>query len=115
MAFNTSATNNIESNQLFVVDNITQKYSKVDTTYYSYLQLKEFSTSEPIRHDTIKIHLPINWTFGEHLRFYLKLFAFDKNNKYSYDLTHFYLDMTDLTQQYMLNYTTPAFLFQEKM
>lgn len=115
MAFNTSATNNIESNQLFVVDNITQKYSKVDTTYYSYLQLKEFSTSEPIRHDTIKIHLPINWTFGEHLGFYLKVFAFDKNNKYSYDLTNFYFDMTDLSQQYMLNYTTPAFLFQEKM
>lgn len=115
IATSTSATNNIISNQLFNVDNITQKYAKVDTSYYSFLQLKEYSDSKPLRHDTIKIHLPISWTFGEYLGFYINVYTFDKNNRYTYNLSNYYFDATDLSQQYMMNYTSPAFLFQEKM
>jgi hypothetical protein len=110
-----SVTNNTLGNQLFKVDSVSQKYAKVNPSYYSFLQLRDFSTGAPTRHDTIKIHLPINWTFGEHLGFYLKVYAFDTNNVKSYELSNFYFDMTDISQSYLLNYTTPPLIFQEKL
>ncbi|MCK9476891.1 MAG: hypothetical protein M0R46_13270 [Candidatus Muirbacterium halophilum] len=111
----TSVTNNILSNQLFNTDPITQKYSKVNTDYFSFLQLKEYASGTPTKYDTIKIHIPINWTFGEHLGFYIRVYAFDTYNQTTYDLSNFYYDMTDLSQQYLMNFTTPALLFQEKL
>lgn len=111
----TSVTNNILNNQLFNTDPITQKYSKVNTDYFSFLQLKEYASGTPTKYDTIKIHIPINWTFGEHLGFYIRVYAFDTHNQTTYDLSNFYYDMTDLSQQYLMNFTTPALLFQEKL
>ena len=73
-------TGNTPSNQLFRLDSISGKFAVVDPTYYSYLQYKEYSAGIPVRHDTIKIHLPINWTFGSHLGCYIKVYAYDRTN-----------------------------------
>lgn len=115
MANISSATGNIQGNQLFKIDSVTQKYSKVNPNYYSFLQVKEYASGIPIAHDIIKIHIPINWTFGEHLGFYIRIYAFDTNNQSVYELTNFYFDMTDISQQYLLNFTSPSLLFQQKM
>ena len=115
IAVDTSGTGNTQANQLFKLDGISGKYGKVDPSYYSYLQYKEYSSGIPVRHDTIKIHIPINWTFGEHLGFYVKAYTFDSNSQATYDLSNFYFDMTNIDQQYLLNYSTPALLFQEKL
>lgn len=110
-----STTGNTIGNQLFKIDNITQKYAKVNPTYYSFLQLKEYGSGIPIQNDKIKIHVPINWTFGEHLGFYIRVYAFDIPNQRTYELSNFYFDMTDVSQQYLLNFTSPPLLFQEKL
>ena len=108
-------TGNIPVNQLFRLDTISGKYSVVDTTYYSYLQYKDYAAGIPVRHDTIKIHIPVNWTFGEHLGFHIKVYSFDRTNTISFDFSNFFFDMTNTNQSYLLNYTAPPLFFQEKL
>ena len=104
-----------QENQLFKLDQVSGKYGIVNPDYYSYLQYKEFSSSIPVRHDTIKIHIPINWTFGEHLGFYIRVYGLDETNTNPFEISNFYFDMTNVSQQYLLNYSTPPLLFQEKL
>ena len=83
IAGSSSITGNVMGNQLFKIDGVSGKYNKVNTSYYSFLQLKEYSSGLPLRHDTIKLHIPINWTFGEYLGFYIKIYSFDISNQTS--------------------------------
>ena len=115
MATSTSGTGNTQGNQLFRLDAISNKYGKIDTSNYSFLQVKNYTTPVPIRHDTLRIHLPINWTFGEYLGFYINVYAFDTTNQKKYSISNFYFDMTDVSQQYLMNFTSPPLLFQEKL
>jgi len=115
LAASTSTTSNSALNQLFKLDTVSNRYGKIDTSYYSFLQEKNYSVGNPIKHDTLKIHLPINWTFGEYLGFYIRVYAFDSINSVTYDISNFYYDMTDINQTYLLNYTSPPLLFQEKL
>ena len=115
MAGPSSITGNDINNQLFKLDTISGRYGKINTTNYSFLQVKDYTSGNPLRHDTLKIHLPINWTFGEYLGFYVKVYAHDYTNSKIYDLSNFYFDMTDINQQYLLNFTSPPLLFQEKL
>lgn len=115
MAADTSATGNSMINQLVKLDNVSGRYGKVDPNYYTFLQVKNYASGNPIRHDIIKIHLPINWTFGEYLGFYIRVYAYDTLNSVTYDLSNFYFDMTDINQQALLNFTSPPLLFQEKL
>ncbi len=115
IAGSSSITGNTLGNQLFRVDTVSQKYAKVNPSYYSFLQVKEYASGNPTRHDTLKVHVPINWTFGEHLGFYLRVYAFDISNQRVFDLANFYFDMTDVSQQYLLGFTSPPLLFQEKL
>jgi hypothetical protein len=115
MAADDSATGNGIGNQLFKVDSVSGKYAKVNPDYYSFLQVKDYTSGTPVRHDTLKFHLPINWTFGEYLGFYVRIYGFDTSNTRIYDLCNFYFDMTDISQQYLLNFTSPPLLFQEKL
>jgi hypothetical protein len=115
IAGESSTTGNIIGNQLFKLDSLSTKFGKVDTTNYSFLQVKNYSAGNPLRHDTLKIHVPINWTFGEYLGFHLRVYAYDYTNTKSYELSNFYFDMTSIGQQYLLNFTSPPLLFQEKL
>lgn len=115
IATDSSGTGNILSNQLFKLDQISNKFGKVNPDYYSFLQLKNYGSSILVRHDTIKVHLPINYTFGEYLGFYVRVYSFDYLNRETYDLSNFYFDMTDVNQSYLLNYSSPPLLFQEKL
>lgn len=115
IAGDTSGTGNILANQLFNIDPVANKFGKVNPSYYSFLQLKNYGSSIPVRHDTIKIHLPVNYTFGEYFGCYIRVYAFDYINKQTYDLSNFYFDMTDVSQQYLLNFSSPPLLFQEKL
>jgi hypothetical protein len=110
-----SVSGNTLGNQLFKIDTVTQKYAKVNPSYYSFLQVKEYAAGTPTRFDTIKVHIPINWTFGEYLGFYVKVYGFDISNQRTFDVSNFYFDMTDVSQQYLLNFTSPPLLFQEKL
>ena len=104
-----------QENQLFRLDQVSGRYGIVNPDYYSYLQYKEFGASIPVRHDTIKVHIPINWTFGEHLGFYIRVYALEESNTSPFEISNFYFDMTNVSQQYLLNYSSPPLLFQEKL
>ena len=104
-----------QENQLFRLDQVSGRYGIVNPDYYSYLQYKEFGASIPVRHDTIKVHIPINWTFGEHLGFYIRVYGLDETNTNPFEISNFYFDMTNVSQQYLLNYSAPPLLFQEKL
>lgn len=114
-ATSTSGTNNTLNNSLFVLDKVSNKYGKINTSQYSFLQTRSYSSSTPVTHDKLIVHLPINWTFGEYLGFYVKIFAYDVLNQTSFDLSNYYFDMTDSAQSYMLNFTSPPLLFAEKL
>jgi hypothetical protein len=115
LATSTSGTGNTLNNSLFKLDNLANRWGKINTSYYTFLSVKNYSTSTPIRHDTLRIHLPINWTFGEYLGFYVRVYGFDSINEKTYELSNFYFDMSDSSQTYLLNYTSPPLLFGEKL
>ncbi len=115
VAASASVTNNTQINQLVSIDRVTNNFGLLNTTTYAFLQLKDYSSGFPIRHDTIKVHLPVNYTFGEYLGFYLRVYTFDYINSVSYNLSSFYFDISNVDQSYLLNYNAPAFLFQEKL
>jgi hypothetical protein len=110
-----SSTNNTLENQLFKIDSISNTYGLINPSNYSFLQLKDYSEGFPARHDTIKIHLPVNYTFGEYIGCHVKVFTFDYNNQKTYELSNFFFDISDTNQGYLMNLSNPALLFQEKL
>lgn len=109
---NSSVTNNIQSNQLFKIDSISNRYGMVDTSRYSFLDISNYGASEPIRFDKVKIHVPINWTFGEYAGFYIRIYTHAKNDIVC-ELSNFFFDMTDISMEHLVNFTSPPMLFQE--
>lgn len=110
-----SISNNVKTNQLVKLDAVTNNYGLLNTDTYSFLQLKDYSAGFPLRHDIIKIHVPINYTFGEYLGCYIRVYGFDYNNQNTFDLCNFYFDNTSVDQSYLLNFNSPPLLFQEKL
>jgi len=110
-----SLTSNTLVNQLFPIDTVINKYTPVDIQNYSTLQLKTYGSTPPFRFDTIKFHLPINWTFGEYFGFYIKVYSYNITGSLTYNISNFYFDMTKINQQPLLNFSTPPLLFQETL
>ena len=114
IADDTSSTGNIQANQLINLDLIESKYCRVDQTLYSYVMLSNYPAA-PLRHDTLRFHIPINWTFGEYLGFYIKVYTFDSSNTLTYNLSNFYFDITDISKQNLMEYNSPPLLFHQKL
>jgi hypothetical protein len=118
IAVNTSSTINTQANTLFLIDPVVGSYGKFDPTKYNFLQLKEYASGFPIRHDTVKLYFPINWTFGEYQGIYIRVYGFDVNNKNVYDLANFYYDKSNIEQNEnnsILDFINPPLYFQEKL
>ena len=106
-----STTNNTQSNQLFNIDPSINNFGLVDSTVYPYLQLKNYAQGFPVQYDTLRIHFPVNYIFGQNLGFYVNVYGFDVNNANKYGFSNIYFDISNISQSYLINYTTPAFLF----
>jgi len=106
-------TKNKQSNQLFKLDAINNIYGLIDTANYSFLQIRDYAEGFPTRHDTLRILFPTNYTFGEYIGFYIRVYTFDFNNSKTYDLSNFFYDSTDATQLSNLELTSPPLYFQE--
>jgi len=115
VAADSSLTNNIIKNQLFNIDSVGNVFGLIDPSIYNFLQIKQYPAAFPARHDTIKIHLPINYTFGEHIGCYIRVYTYDYNNIRTYDLSNFFFDSSDITKTYLVNLNNPPLLFQEKL
>lgn len=115
IANNTSGTKNIQDNQLFLLDIVNNKWGKVDTDTYNFLQIQDYAAGAPVRHDKIKFHFPINYTFGEHIGMQVKVYAFDYNNENTYELSNYYFDIKDVDTFNDLGFSAPPLMFQEKL
>lgn len=116
-------TNNDAYNQLYKIDSILERYAKLPLSTsaanklddnFSFLQLRNFPTSIPVRYDTIKVHIPINWTFGDYKGFHLRVFTFNFDNTKVIELSNFYFNMTDIEQNYKLEYSSPILRINEQ-
>ena len=116
-------TNNDAYNQLYRIDNVANRFgklpmtsqpNKIDSDNYSFLQLRNFATSIPVRYDKIKVHVPIDYTFGDYKGFYLRAFTYNYNNDRIVELSNFFFNITDIVQNYKLEYSSPILIINEK-
>jgi len=114
-AGSSSSTINKLSNTLFTIDAVGGKWGKVDTSNYLFLQTKDYINSMPVRHDTIKVHMPINYTFGNYIGFHIKAYTYDNNMRNKYDISNFYIDMSDVNTLGIIGYTSPPLRYQDTL
>ena len=115
-------TNNDLYNQLYRIDNIQGRYGKIPVgslpnsvdESQSFLQLRNFATSIPIRYDIIKVHIPIDYTFGDYKGFHLRVFTYDFDNIRVVELSNFFFNITDIEQNYKLDYSSPVQIINQK-
>lgn len=111
----TSGSRNTLSSNLFEIDAVTRTYGITNTSNYSFLQVNNYSSGFPVRYDTIVIHLPINYTFGNNIGFYLRVYGYDLNNLRQSDLCNFFFDITDVNTKGFIDYTPSPFIYNETL
>jgi hypothetical protein len=114
IASESSITNNNKNNQLFRIDAAANKYSKIDTTKYTFLTLKEYVSPIGIQHDTIKIYFPSNWNFGEYQGIYLKLYTYDFRNRKFFEISNFFFDFNDTQTLNLLTTFAQPLLYEDR-
>lgn len=105
-------TNNDAYNQLYPIgQSVYSRLPSIGSNRisgdYPSLQFKNFATSIPIRYDKIRIHIPVNYTFGDMKGFYLRVYTFDFDNNKIIELTNYHFNITDVEQNYKLEYSSP--------
>jgi len=108
-------TNNSITNQLFPVDLVSNKWTKIDTNQYTFLEIEDYSSSGPIRHDTLRIYFPINYNFGEYSGIQIKIYTLDFTNKKLFDISNFYFDKFDTTQSNIKETLLQPLLYEGKL
>lgn len=105
---------NNQSNTIFPVDVVIDKYAKSDPTKHNFIKLENYTTA-PINFDNVKIHLPTNYNFisDDYIGFYIKLFTYDFDNRNMVELCSLIYDDTDfgMDKNIVLN---QEFLHNEK-
>jgi len=90
----TTNLNDIDHN-LFVIDTVSKKYSKIDPTKFNFLKVQQYNTA-PMVYDKITLYFPSNYNFGVYYGFYLKIQAYDYIGKNQYPLSNFYFDKSEV-------------------
>jgi len=108
-------TSNTISNQLFSLDPVQNKWSKINTSQYNFLQVTDYPSDGPIRHDQIKIHFPSNYNFAEYRGVLLKVYTYDYDKKKLITLSSFYYDKNDANQSAIIDTITPPLLYEDRL
>jgi len=109
----TSNYNDLNHN-LFQVDPVLKKYSKIDITKFNFLKIQNYF-SAPIIYNSVKLFLPTNYDFDVYVGIFLNIYAYDYYNKKKYPLSNFYYDKTGIQiisgsteyAEYMINLGQP--------
>ena len=104
---------NTEDNNLFMVDDVLDKYAKTDVTNFNFLRFQNYSTPLSL-FDTVKLYFPSGFDFyNDYLGFYINVYAhgYDNNKKYSLSNFFYTKDNTDAIKIFELN---RPFLFDGK-
>lgn len=108
-------TSNTISNQLFPLDPVQNKWSKINTSQYNFLQVTDYTSDGPLRHDQIKIHFPSNYNFAEYRGVLLKVYTYDYDKKKLITLSSFYYDKNDTNQSALIDTITPPLLYEDRL
>ena len=113
-----SISNNTTSQNLFLLDEVSKKWGildpNVNTNKYSFIQYQNFPGNVPFLYDTIKLHFPINYTFGDNLGVLLNVYLKNSLQTINFPITNYFYDKTD-PSRIDLDLTTPPFLFNEQL
>lgn len=115
----TTNYNDINHN-LFAVDTVQKKYSKIDTTKFNFLKIQNYFTA-PIQYDRVRLYMPSNYDFGIYYGFFLNIYSYDYSNKKQYWFSNYFYDKTDIKiingqteyAEYLINLGQP-FLYNGK-
>lgn len=115
-------TNNDLSSNAYNIDPINDRWGpiildssvpdKIDNNIGS-LQVRNFPSSIPIRYDTIKVHIPIDWTFGDYKGFYMRVYTYDFNNEKEVEFSNYYFDISSVDQSYQMGFSSPILMINE--
>lgn len=107
-------TSNGISNQLFPLDIVQNKWTNINLQNYNFLQLSSYPGG-PLKHDSITLHFPNNWNFSEYSGVMLKVYTFDFTNTKLINLSNFYFNRFDTSQEDLLGDITPPFLYENRL
>lgn len=107
---------NNSDNTMFPVDTVIRKYAQIDTNKYNFLKVENYAGSDITRYDTVRIHLPSNFSFydDDYKGFYLRIFSYDKDNKNQFELASYFYDDTLSNSDSQIN-LNESFLFDGDM
>jgi hypothetical protein len=108
-------TANTFDSQLFPVDIVKNKWAKINTTTYNFLQLSNYIMDEPVKHDTIKLHFPAGFNFREYQGLFVRAYTYDYNNKKLVNLSNFFFDRNDSKQETLIDTVTPPVLYEDRL
>lgn len=104
--------NSIDNN-LFTIDSVLKRYSKIDLAKFNFLQKQDYAGA-PIPHDNIKVFFPVNFNFTGYQGFNMKVYTLDYANKNIYTICNYYYDKANDANIGTLGLVTP-FNFNEKV
>lgn len=106
---------NTTDRMLFLIDNETKKHGIVDFDKYSFLQKNSYSGNANSTYNTIKIWLPINYNFHDSIGFFLNIYSLDFDNNIKYNLSNFYLDVSDSILMNQIELSQKPFRMNNKL
>lgn len=105
--------NNI-NNQLFPIDIVKNKWSKIDSSY-NFLSLSDHYSIGPVQNDIFRLYFPSNYNFNEYLGIFIKIYTFDYTNKKLVNLSNFFYDRNDVSQNGTIDSILPPLLYENRL
>jgi len=102
-------------NQLYLVDSLINKFGIVDPITKSFLQQSSYVNNQPSKFDKIKIWFPIHYTFNGSEGFMLSTYAMNFENNVKYNLSNFFLDISNNIDLNKITNETKPFRQAEKL
>lgn len=104
---------NTEENSLFKVDDVLDKYAKVDITDFNFLRLQNYASALTL-YDTVKLYFPSGFDFySDYLGFYVNVYAHGYDNNTKYSLSNFFYTKDNIDAIKIFDLSRP-FLFDSK-
>lgn len=118
-----SNTNNDLRNTIYKIDSTLDRYGSIvldplvpekisDST--PSIQSKNFAPSIPVRYDEVRIHLPVNWTFGDYKGCYLRVYTYNFDDSLQLDLCNYYFDISDVELINKMEYSSNLLLHGQR-
>jgi hypothetical protein len=100
------STNNNDINyQLFQIDGSAGLYGRTNIDNYPFLQVRNYPTSIPLRYDTLRVHVPVNYIFSDQgIGFYVRIYTWDRTHTQIVDLSNHFYNITDANQSNEMSY-----------